>query len=142
MCIVVVNFSALQLFLAYNLRKPLKISKFTLDYIACAIYCCIVIHKWQYIDTSNLCIVTSLVHIYVHIHKYLHPYVSTYTHAQMHTPIHTYIKYIHTYLYYTYTYRDNFMHTFSCFNVSLTSSALASALTPSEKKRLLLHKAS
>ena len=30
---MVVNCSALQLFLAYNLRKPLKISKFTLDYI-------------------------------------------------------------------------------------------------------------
>ena len=33
LCIVVVNYSALQLFLAYNLRKLLKISKFTLDYI-------------------------------------------------------------------------------------------------------------
>ena len=33
LCIVVVNCLALQLFLAYNLRKPLKISKFTLDYI-------------------------------------------------------------------------------------------------------------
>ena len=26
-------------------------------------YRCIVIHKWQYIDTSKLCIVTSLIHI-------------------------------------------------------------------------------
>ena len=30
LCIVVVNCSALQLFLAYNLRKPLKISKIAL----------------------------------------------------------------------------------------------------------------
>ena len=30
---MVMNCSALQLFLAYNLRKLLKISKFTLDYI-------------------------------------------------------------------------------------------------------------
>ena len=52
------KFTALQLFIASNFRKS---SKFALNCIVQYLYCCIVIYKWQYINTSKSCVVASLV---------------------------------------------------------------------------------
>ena len=57
---MVANFTALQLFIAYNFRKSSKNQLHNSHLtVYCTIYRCIVIHKWQYINTPKLCVVAS-----------------------------------------------------------------------------------
>ena len=63
---MVASFTVLQLFSAYNFEKSSKNQLIhTLPYHT--IYCCIVIQKWQYIDTSKLCIITPLLYTLWHL---------------------------------------------------------------------------
>ena len=72
-----------------------------------AIYRCIVIHKWQYIDTPKLCIVTSLTHTHTHTHMH---YTYTHTHTT-HTHAHTHALHIHTHTQHTHAHTHTHGHT-------------------------------